>query len=172
MLLVTMKFTPLYTKHYQILLMINPDILEQPVTINQVYLYAPGHIKHNHASLALGLVQDCSNSSALAMELLQSCTKPSIWSIWQICLIHKVQSGPIIARSLCSQILTINDVFSDNATQNLSQSIQLNLYLRVLAQYIANIIIYISLWCLLPLWSIMEVQGSPESSPRWKAISS
>ena len=26
-----------------------------------------------------GLVQDCSNSDALAMELLQSCTKPSIW---------------------------------------------------------------------------------------------
>ena len=25
-----------------------------------------------------GLVQDCSNSIALAMELLQSCTKPSI----------------------------------------------------------------------------------------------
>ena len=24
-----------------------------------------------------GLLQDCSNSSALAMELLQSCTKPS-----------------------------------------------------------------------------------------------
>ena len=28
---------------------------------------------------AEGLVQDCSNSSAVAMELLQSCTKPSIW---------------------------------------------------------------------------------------------
>ena len=27
-----------------------------------------------------GLVQDCSNSSALAIELLQSCTKPSIYS--------------------------------------------------------------------------------------------
>ena len=26
-----------------------------------------------------GLVQDCNNSSALAMELLQSYTKPSIW---------------------------------------------------------------------------------------------
>ena len=26
-----------------------------------------------------GLVQDCSNSSALAVELLQSCTKPSIY---------------------------------------------------------------------------------------------
>ena len=28
-----------------------------------------------------GLVQDCSNSSALAMELLQSCAKPSSWSV-------------------------------------------------------------------------------------------
>ena len=27
-----------------------------------------------------GLVQDCSNSSALATELLQSCTKPSIYT--------------------------------------------------------------------------------------------
>ena len=27
-----------------------------------------------------GLVQDCSNSGALAMELLQSCSKPSIWT--------------------------------------------------------------------------------------------
>ena len=27
-----------------------------------------------------GLVQDCSNSSALAMELLQSCIKPSIFA--------------------------------------------------------------------------------------------
>ena len=26
-----------------------------------------------------GLMQDCSNSSALAMELLQSCPKPTIW---------------------------------------------------------------------------------------------
>ena len=32
-----------------------------------------------------GLVQDCSNSSALAMELLQSCTKPSISSIVYNC---------------------------------------------------------------------------------------
>ena len=28
-----------------------------------------------------GLVQDCSNSSALAMELLQSCSKPSMWCV-------------------------------------------------------------------------------------------
>ena len=31
-----------------------------------------------------GLVQDCSNSSASAIELLQSCTKPLIWS----CQLH------------------------------------------------------------------------------------
>ena len=30
-----------------------------------------------------GLVQDCSNSSALAMELMQSCTKPSKY-IWRL----------------------------------------------------------------------------------------
>ena len=28
-----------------------------------------------------GLVQDCSNSSALAMELLQSCTKPLTYGL-------------------------------------------------------------------------------------------
>ena len=28
-----------------------------------------------------GLLQDCSNSSALATELLQSCTKPSIYTV-------------------------------------------------------------------------------------------
>ena len=28
-----------------------------------------------------GLVQDCSNSTALAMELLQSYTKPSTWDM-------------------------------------------------------------------------------------------
>ena len=34
---------------------------------------------HEHVD---GLVQDCGNSSALAMELLQSCTKQSIYMYW------------------------------------------------------------------------------------------
>ena len=34
-----------------------------------------------------GLVQDCSNSSALAMELLQSCTKPSYWYMTMLSII-------------------------------------------------------------------------------------
>ena len=37
-----------------------------------------------------GLVQDCSNSSALAMELLQFCTKPSL-PIWHQSHILKTQ---------------------------------------------------------------------------------
>ena len=36
-----------------------------------------GRVMHTYID---GLVQDCSNSSALAMELLQSCTKPSIYA--------------------------------------------------------------------------------------------
>ena len=47
-----------------------------------------------------GLVQDCSNSSALAVELLQSCTEPLICSsykIWQSpdSKVHGANTGPI-----------------------------------------------------------------------------
>ena len=38
-------------------------------------------IKENHVSNIGDLVQNCRNSSALAMELLQSCAKPSISSL-------------------------------------------------------------------------------------------
>ena len=34
------------------------------------------------------VVQDCSISSALAMEILQSCTKASIYSIWELPMIR------------------------------------------------------------------------------------
>ena len=40
-------------------------------------LYTPMQSQFTNAYID-GLVQDCSNSSALAMELLQFCTKPSI----------------------------------------------------------------------------------------------
>ena len=36
------------------------------------------------------LVQDCSNSSALAMELLQSCTKPSTWGMAVMSLLFSI----------------------------------------------------------------------------------
>ena len=38
------------------------------------------------------LVQDCSNSSALAMELLQSCTKPSTYSWWESWWRHQMET--------------------------------------------------------------------------------
>ena len=49
-----------------------------------------------------GLVQDCSNSSALAMELLQSCTEPSTlnflvfltWGYGNICNSHVTECMP------------------------------------------------------------------------------
>ena len=47
-----------------------------------------------------GLAQDCSNSSASAMELLQSCTEPSIYSWWiPATLIHVM-----LAMSICEWV--------------------------------------------------------------------
>ena len=43
---------------------------DKPLSEPMMALFTDAHID--------GLVQDCSNSSALAVELLQSCTKPSI----------------------------------------------------------------------------------------------
>ena len=37
-----------------------------------------------------GLVQDCSNSIANALELLQSCTEPSMWSSYVETLVNQV----------------------------------------------------------------------------------
>ena len=43
-----------------------------------------------------GLVPDCSNSSALAMEVLQSCTKPSIYELYHSLALkpHQVEILP------------------------------------------------------------------------------
>ena len=41
-----------------------------------------------------GLVQDCSNSTANALELPRSCTKPSIWLIWWCIII-------LLSRRIC-----------------------------------------------------------------------
>ena len=43
-----------------------------------------------------GLVQDCSNSSALAMKLLQSCTKPWICLMRKSCMCANLRIIPII----------------------------------------------------------------------------
>ena len=49
-----------------------------PRSLNVMRRYNSGKL-HYELNNIDGLVQDCSNSSALAMELLQSCTKPSIY---------------------------------------------------------------------------------------------
>ena len=50
-----------------------------------------------------GLVQDCCNSSALAMKLLQSCTRPSIWGMlpWQP-LLGPLSWYPIFKSRFCN----------------------------------------------------------------------
>ena len=57
-----------------------PDYVESQQTANMettsVVNKVSGHWKQPHIH---GLVQDCSISSALAMEILQSCTKPSTY---------------------------------------------------------------------------------------------
>ena len=52
-----------------------------------------------------GLVQDCSNSSALAMELLQSCTKPSIHNLLRRMLNFGSQAGENLGDTLSSGYL-------------------------------------------------------------------
>ena len=42
---------------------------------------ADGSNRHSSVQNVDGLVPDCSNSSALAMELLQYCTRPSIYPV-------------------------------------------------------------------------------------------
>ena len=64
-----------------------PKLPQRPkfphLTVHTI-LYCIGQCYHDHQLCNFSnipyqdLVQDCSNSSALAMELLQSCTKPSI----------------------------------------------------------------------------------------------
>ena len=44
-----------------------------------------------------GLVQDCGNSSALAMELLQSCIKPSLWSSEMFFLISQLMHSDSVS---------------------------------------------------------------------------
>ena len=61
-------------------------------------------------------MQDCSNSTANALELLQSLTKPSIWCIWQkpwqnwgLIFVHGHYSD-VIMSAIASQITSVSIV--------------------------------------------------------------
>ena len=58
-----------------------------------------------------GLVQDCSNSSALAIELLQSCTKPLIYSVQAWCIMQASLHG-YFSRLWKSDSWTLNNVLN------------------------------------------------------------
>ena len=61
-----------------------------------------------------GLMQACSNSSALAMELLQFCTKPSIWSYGTLCIVseHTTWISEMKIMELCKFIFQSDSYFS------------------------------------------------------------
>ena len=81
-----------------------------------------------------GLVQDCSNSSALAMELPQSCTKPSIYYFYRIFLF------------ICkTHLITFHKVtlfmwWCETACQNMNYSIWINPcnLIKVQLKYLLN----------------------------------
>ena len=56
-----------------------------------------------------GLVQDCSNSSALAMALMQSCAKPSICDgrLWLGCVISSLAANDSIGSTIFFCLLRI-----------------------------------------------------------------
>ena len=64
--------------------------------------------------LSMALVQDCSNSSALAMALLQSWTKPSIWYIF---IVNLLSSGIVYIRDLNWVTMVHADVLAPNGAR-------------------------------------------------------
>ena len=60
-----------------------PPVWHQAITWTSADLWSAGTLTPNYSEIVIkihidGLVQDCNNSIAIALELLQSCTKPSM----------------------------------------------------------------------------------------------
>ena len=81
---------------------------DSPFTLYIILLY-PSYIRYSKGkqrSHIDGLVQDCGNSSALAVKLPQSCTKPSIWG-WTFCqwFINLLLWSPSFLVSVCDTVI-------------------------------------------------------------------
>ena len=76
-----------------------------------VKLFSPSYCKYFRSLWSIshidGLVQDCSNSSALAMELLQSGIKASIWYAHSIIVIDIVADIVTVLNSLTIELFSI-----------------------------------------------------------------
>ena len=68
----------------------------------------------------IGLVQDCSNSSALAMELLQSCTKPSICSYESNSSQYITDISVMLLKSLATRLLVHANAKENTKASNYS----------------------------------------------------
>ena len=77
-----------------------------------------------------GLVQDCSNSSALAMELLQSCTRPSISCYSHYSCTHSAHDGQKEAGNLLT-LLSLIGVFSGSTKSTNGPSLSVIILLQL-----------------------------------------
>ena len=117
------------------------------------------------------LVQDCSNSSGLAMELLQSCTKPSIWCSPAVSpLIHSIltyifQLYLYTLKSSSVKSIKDNVVFSCHML-----SLRMTLWQSPNIMLSYFIICYLCLLSLLPQCTGYP-QGGSCSHTRWSAWS-
>ena len=122
-----------------------------------------------------GWVQDCSNSSALAMELLQSCAKPSIYCYTKhnTCLVPSCLFPSFQFRSIRNQMPSI---FSQKHTWKISFWWNFHHWLhwklsiwQLLVQPMMRISVSVQqnyyLWCGTPKWSFWVFEFIQEN---WK----
>ena len=77
-----------------------------------------------------GLVQDCSNSGAVAMELLQSCTKSSIWNTQNINQ-YNFFKKMIHLRWIIALFLGVNKFRCCEIAQNLSKHFERCVFIKI-----------------------------------------
>ena len=98
--------------------------------------FAKNGLTHQVPEYIDGLVQDCSNSSANALELLQSCTKPWICNLHLIITVPADIAAPdgtrasadtvlttkyIIFQCSCSYIDDVSLIFADQTAFSVTQ---------------------------------------------------
>ena len=80
---------------HQAITVIDKHLIQCSISVGIYQHTDAGWCIHTSVDYINGLLQDCSNSSALAMELLQSCTKPSISSSFQTMACHLFSTKPL-----------------------------------------------------------------------------
>ena len=113
---------------------------------NGLFQYKDHLLKHrdsHHTDKAVehldSLMQDCSNSSALAMELLQSCIKPSMLSLYNVIRIQMLLRGYIYTELAHAGAAYINGLVQDCSNSSTSAMVSLQSCIKPTIQSISTI---------------------------------